>query len=95
MAILLEEKGIKFNWQAIIVIVLTLGFVGGITYILLSSPEIVQIVAPIEVKQTQELSRIKLDTATIKARADSMQLRSYIGPQTTGKLGRTNPFLKF
>jgi len=95
MAIVLEKEKKSFNWKILIGVLVFAGVVGGIAYLFLSQPQLIDIVAPIEVRQTTELSRVSFDTDAIESKVNQLNLREYTGPQTVGNLGRSNPFLAF
>jgi hypothetical protein len=95
MAIVLEKEKKAINWKMLTGILVFVGVVGGLAYLFLSQPQLVDIVAPIEVRQTAELSRIRFDTDAIESKVNELNLRAHVGPQTVGNLGRSNPFLAF
>lgn len=93
MAIVLEKEKKSVNWKMLAGIIVFVGVVGGLAYLFLSQPQLVDIVAPVEVRQTAELSKIRFDTDAIERKVN--ELRQQVGPQTVGNLGRSNPFLAF
>lgn len=95
MAIVLEKEKKPINWRMLAGVLAAVSVVGGLAYLFLSQPQLVDIVAPVEIRQTAELSRIRFDTDAIENKVNELNLRPHVGPQTVGNLGRSNPFLAF
>ena len=96
MAILLEEGEKKLQWKGLAAVLGILLLLVGISYALFfaEAPKI-EIVIPQSVRSTSELSQVQFDPASVVNSASFRALRRYVGEQTTGVLGRQNPFIKF
>ncbi len=96
MAIILEEGEKKFNWKGFMTVSAILLLLAGISYALFfaETPKI-EIVVPQSVRSASELSQVQFDPASVVNSASFKALRRYVGEQTTGVLGRQNPFVKF
>ena len=95
MAIELEGPKKEYNWKLIAGLITSISVIGLIAYVFLSQPQIFEVIAPIEVQQTIELSKINLNTKNIEEKIKKFRLRAHSGEPTTGQTGRVNPFIEF
>lgn len=96
MAIIIEEEKKGIGFTTILVWLIILGVIAFAAYYLFfKQPDIIDIVAPPVLDKTSELSKIKLNRATIDNDAIYNSLKSYITVPKDTPQGRLNPFLSF
>src|SRR5579864_4515360 len=99
MAIILQE-GPKFNWKALIIVLVIVAALGGGAYALFFAPvPAIEQIIPLQLQPTLELSNIELqsDLSPVANAFSPSQtkFRIYSGEPSVGATGRTNPFIKF
>ena len=96
MAIIIEEERRGMSPLRILTWLIILGTIGFASYyIFFKHPQVVDVVVDPGLKNTAQLSTIKLNRATIDNDAVYNSLKSYITVPTEGQAGRLNPFLSF
>ncbi|MEX2054028.1 MAG: hypothetical protein WD883_00570 [Candidatus Colwellbacteria bacterium] len=84
------------SWLTIIVVSsITLALAGG-TYMLFFAPTpFIEVVAPPEVEDVSELSRVNFSTADFSSDPVFSSLRRHVSEAVAGPAGRENPFAPF
>lgn len=96
MAIIVEEGGKRTSFVGILIWLIVVGVIGSASYyIFFKQPEIVDIVVSSDLEDAAELSKIKLNRATIDSDPVFLSLEPYITPPTDADVGRLNPFAPF
>ncbi|MBI1960708.1 MAG: hypothetical protein HYS43_00310 [Candidatus Liptonbacteria bacterium] len=97
MAIIVEEQKPQRNWLSIAIGVLVIAIIVVLAYFLFfSSTPLINIVAPLQLQSTAQLSAISFNPADVVESPVFKVLRRYPGLTVpTGTLGRTNPFAPF
>ena len=95
MALVFEEEK-KFNWRGVIIVAAIILVVGGAIYFLFFTPvPVIEIIVSPQTRSTEELSGVQFDPASVVNSEDFRALRRYVGQPGIGKIGRSNPFIKF
>lgn len=96
MAIIVEEPKPPKNWGTFIgfVIIIAVLF-SGVYFLFFKKPVLIEIVIPVPIQQTQQLSKVKFEPSTIQNSEVFKSLRQYSSAPTAGELGRSNPFSPF
>lgn len=96
MAIVLEGEKKRFNWKILALILAIVGVIGGGIYFLFFAPTpAIEVITSPAVRSASELSGIRFDPAAVVNSDAFRSLRRYSGDPTIGRVGRTNPFVKF
>ena len=96
MAIVVHEQRSGVNIVRILIWLVILSVIGAIFYyIFFKKPELVEIVAPPNFQNTEELSKISLDPESVINSPIFQSLKQYITPPGPSNFGRPNPFLPF
>lgn len=96
MAIIVEETRKRTNFLSVMIWLIVIGVIGfAAYYIFFKQPEIVDLAIPNEFQDTTELSKIKLNRASIDNDATFGTLKPYTTPPSDSRTGRSNPFLSF
>ena len=97
MAIIIEQeqsgRSNAFGFLIWIVILLILGT--GLYYLFFKKPDLVEVVAPGNFKDTQAISKITLDPGQVAADPRFQALKQRVSPAPLPTPGRPNPFLGF
>ncbi len=94
MAIVLEEEKKPINWTTIIAIgfIILVIFIGGY-YVFFQRPELIEVVAPVELQRISSLSSLQFKPEEVIEAPEFKMLRRYGGSfSVTSKVGRDNPF---
>lgn len=96
MAIVLQEEKRKINWVsfATIFIIIVVLFAGGY-YLFFEKPELIEIVAPVQLDNINELSRISFDPESVVNSPTFKLLRQFESDIVPPVPGRSNPFRAF
>lgn len=96
MAIIVEENRKRTNFLSVLTWLIVIGVIGFASYyIFFKKPEVVDIAIPTEFQDTTELSKIKLNRASIDNDTTFGTLKPYTTPPSESRTGRTNPLLSF
>ncbi|MBI5147863.1 MAG: hypothetical protein HZA37_01790 [Parcubacteria group bacterium] len=96
MAIVIAEEKRGLNWMFVAALILFIAiFAGAFYYLFFKAPQLIEVVAPIELKGASELSQLQFNPTALVESPEFKNLRQYISPIVVGELGRTNPFLPF
>ncbi len=96
MAIIIEEERNKMSpitlltWGVVLVIIVVTVY-----YVFFKKPQTVEIIAPPDFQNTQQISKINLDPEVIIEHPGFKSRTTYVTPPVPGNLGRSNPFLPF
>ncbi len=95
MAIVFEQPKKKINWIGIMTGVFSTVFVLALVYYLFFAPvPKIETVLPDALKKTNQISDLQFtDPSPILSSPVFKSLKSYVGPPSSGTLGRPNPFL--
>ncbi len=95
MAITFEQES-RFNWKALLTVVVILVVLAVAVYYLFFVPvPVIEVIVPSSVKTTSELSRVEFDPSVVVNSEVFRSLRRYTGESSKGESGRDNPFAKF
>ena len=96
MAIVFEQSKKSVNWVPILFTVFILGFLAFAAYYLFFAPSPkLDIVLPAPLERASQISKLEfIDVATILNSTAFRRLQNYVGPPASGRLGRSNPFVK-
>lgn len=98
MAIVIEEER-RPNSVGILSVALWLLLLGGIGagayYVFFKSPQLIEVAAPTDFKNTEQISKIQLRPEEVLSNQQFKMLRSYVTLPTPVPSGRANPFLSF
>lgn len=98
MAIVIEEEK-RTSSVGILSIALWLLLLGGLAagayYVFFKSPELIEVAAPSDFKNTEQISKIQLKPEEVLSNQQFKMLRSYVTLPTPVPTGRANPFLSF
>lgn len=96
MAIVVHEQRSGVNIVRILIWLMILSVIGAVFYyIFFKKPALVEIVAPPNFQNTQELSKINLDPESVINTPAFQSLKQYITLPSPSNFGRPNPFLPF
>lgn len=97
MAIIIEQERTNrsgaFGFLVWIVMLTILGT--GLYYLFFKKPDLVEVVAPGNFKDTQEISKITLDPGEVAGNPRFQALQQRVAPAPLPIPGRPNPFLGF
>lgn len=98
MAIVIEEEkrggGVGILSIALWFLLL-IGIAAGAYYVFFKAPQTVEIAAPSDFKNTEQISKIQLKPEEVLSNQQFKSLRAYVTLPTPVPIGRANPFLAF
>ncbi len=91
-----EKKQVNIIFLILVIFLLIVFFVGGY-YLFFTKPELLDVVAPSQLRMVNELTKANFDVEEVINSPAFRSLKNYYTSQslTTSTIGRENPFLPF